>query len=293
MARRSIDWTKVTNEMKTMNQRGTGERNVDLNLFAPKLKDDGTYDAIIRFLPAPDLDLPYALVYNHGYQSQVTGKWVIENCPKSIEKKCPICEQASKLWNAGEEEDARRRFKKFSAYSNILVVKDPQHPENEGKVFVFRYGKKMFELIRNKMIPPSTLDEALMVFDYDEGANFKLKIRSKIINDAKGNKKPVPNYDSSEFTIPTKIGSEEMIEELEKQLIPLKPYIAADKFLSYSELEKKVKIADGQETTDYGDNESAAPVKAAAPAKNQTRAPAKATQDDSSEDDFFAKLRGE
>jgi hypothetical protein len=283
---RKIDWNAVANEMKTFDKKGAGhgDRAVDVNLFQPKLKEDGTYDAIIRFLPAPDMDIPYAIVYNHGYQAP-SGKWVIENCPKSINKKCPVCDSASKIWASGDEESARRRFKKFSAYSNILVVRDPQNPENEGKVFIFRYGKKLFEVIRNKMVPPSTLDEPLMVFDYDEGANFKLKIRSKIINDAKGNKKPVPNYDSSEFTQQSTL-DEALIEEIESLLIPIKPYISEDKFLSFSELEKKVAAGDGVATAD---NESyttpEAPVqKAAAPAK-------KAASSAASDEDFFARLR--
>lgn len=280
---RKIDWNAVANEMKNFDKRGGGnERTVDVNLFQPKIKEDGTYDAIIRFLPAPDMDLPYALVYNHGYQAP-SGKWVIENCPKSLGKKCPVCDSASRLWNAGDEESARRRFKKFSAYSNILVIRDPQNPENEGKVFIFRYGKKLFEVIRNKMIPPSTLDEPLMVFDYDEGANFKLKIRSKIINDAKGNKKPVPNYDSSEFTQQSSL-DEALINEIESLLLPLKPYVSEDKFLSFSELEKKVAAGDGNATSDSDSSEQEAPVAKAAPAK-------KPAQSASSDDDFFARLR--
>ena len=281
---RKIDWNAVANEMKNFDKRGGGnERTVDVNLFQPKLKEDGTYDAIIRFLPAPDMDLPYALVYNHGYQAP-SGKWVTENCPKSIGKKCPVCDSASRLWNAGDEESARRRFKKFSAYSNILVIRDPQNPENEGKVFIFRYGKKLFEVIRNKMIPPSSLDEPLMVFDYDDGANFKLKIRSKIINDAKGNKKPVPNYDSSEFTQQSSL-DEALITEIESLLLPLKPYVSEDKFLSFSELEKKVAAGDGAATADSESSEQeTAPVAKVAPAK-------KAAQSASSDDDFFARLR--
>lgn len=280
---RKIDWNAVANEMKNFDKRGGGnERTVDVNLFQPKIKEDGTYDAIIRFLPAPDMDLPYALVYNHGYQAP-SGKWVIENCPKSLGKKCPVCDSASRLWNAGDEESARRRFKKFSAYSNILVIRDPQNPENEGKVFIFRYGKKLFEVIRNKMIPPSTLDEPLMVFDYDEGANFKLKIRSKIINDAKGNKKPVPNYDSSEFTQQSSL-DEALVNEIESLLLPLKPYVSEDKFLSFSELEKKVAAGDGNATSDSDSSEQEAPVVKAAPAK-------KPAQSASSDDDFFARLR--
>lgn len=283
---KKVDWKAVQDAMSKVGQRGNSNRDVDTNLYLPKLKDDGTYDAIIRFLPSPDTDLPYAIVYNHGYQSLETGKWVIENCPKSLDKKCPICESASRLWSSGDEENARRRFKKFSAYSNILVVRDPQNPENEGKVFIYRYGKKLFEMIKNKMIPPSTLDEPLMVFDYDEGANFKLKIRSKIINDAKGNKKPVPNYDSSEFTAPSAL-SEQLVTEIESLLIPLTPYLAPEKFLSYSELERKITIADGGSVRDSEDERS----DIAQSRRKSEEVTDKATHAVDDADDFFANLK--
>lgn len=278
---RKIDWSAMMNEVATGGKKSYSDRQVDENLFQPKLKDDGTYDAIIRFLPAPDVDIPWVTIHNHGYQAS-TGKWVIENCPKTLDKKCPICEVASKIWNSGDEEDARRRFKKTSVYSNILVVRDPQNPENEGKVFVFRYGKKMLELIKNKLRPPSTLDEPLNVFDYTDGANFKLKIRIKIITDAKGNKKPVPNYDSSEFTTNSSLDAD-LIAEIESALIPLKPYISPDKFLSYSELENKVKTAEGLATRD-SDEDVQTPAQEAPKASKQAST-ASATND------FFSKLR--
>lgn len=282
MARKSIDWSKVTAEMANFDKKGySNDKKEDLNLFQPKLKDDGTYDAIIRFLPSPDTDLPYAIVYNHGYQGP-NGKWLIENCPRSIEHKCPVCENASKMWAAGDETAARSRFKKFSAYVNILVVKDPQNTDNEGKVFIYRLGKKMFELIKSKMIPPSPLDEPLMVFDYVDGANFKLKIRSKIINDAKGNKKPVPNYDSSEFTIPTAVGSEQYMDQLDTMLLPLKGYVTEDKFLSYSALKKKTDEIEGH----------AEVVEEEKPAIKKTTASATNKKDDAEDDDsFFERMR--
>lgn len=282
---RKIDWSAMMNEVSNGGKKSYADRDVDVNLYTPKLKEDGTYDAIIRFLPSPDTDIPWVVMHNHGYQAS-TGKWVIENCPKTLDKKCPICESASKIWNAGDEEAARRRFKKTSVYSNVLVVRDPQNPENEGKVFVFRYGKKMLELIKNKLRPPSTLDEPLNVFDYADGANFKLKIRSKIITDAKGNKKPVPNYDASEFTTSSAL-DDNLVAEIEQALIPLKAYISQDKFLSYSELEKKVRTAEGEASRDSDDEESTTEVVET----KKAPAPKAQTSQSSASNDFFSRLR--
>lgn len=286
MARKSIDWSKVTAEMSSFDKKSYGDKKEDLNLFQPKVKDDGTYDAIIRFLPSPDTDLPYVLVYNHGYQGP-KGKWLIENCPRSIDHKCPVCDNASKTWASGDEEGARKRFKKFSAYVNIVVIKDPQNPDNEGKVFIYRLGKKMFELIKSKMIPPSPLDEPLMVFDYDIGANFKLKIRSKTINDAKGNKKSVPNYDSSEFTAPVKLGDDKFIDQIDANLLPLKGYITEDKFLSFSALQKKVNEVEGrEEEVDETRTSDTASARTSAPAPKKA-----ASVDDEDDNSFFERMR--
>ena len=281
MTRRTINWSGITEKMATMDKKGGASYNeTDLNLYAPKLKEDGTYDAIIRFLPSPDTDLPFALVHNHAFRG-ANGKWFINNCPKTINKKCPACERASKLWNDGQESAARDRFKKFSAYSNILVVKDPQNPENEGKVFIYRYGKKMYELIKNKMVPGNEIDDAVMVFDYDNGANFKLKIRSKTA-EVGGKKKTFPNYDASEFMGISRL-DDKTVDYVEEHLLPLKPYIDDSKFESYESLLQKV-----NETEDIGfvQEEAPAPKKAA-------KAPAKEENEDEDTSDFFARLKGE
>lgn len=279
MARAKIDWSAVTEKMATMEKKGgSNDRVQDLNLYAPKVKEDGTYDAIIRFLPAPDMDLPFAIVYNHGFQAK-SGKWYIENCPKTHNKKCPACERATKLWNEGDEKAARSRFKKFSAYSNILVVKDPQNPENEGKVFIYRYGKKLHEQIKAKMIPQNEIDEPVIVFDYEDGANFKLKIRSKTVEE-NGKKKTFPNYDSSEFMAPSAL-SEKVIADVETKLLPLKPYLADEKFESFDALTQKLNEAEG---IGFAAEEAPKARPAAAP---------KAAVEEEDDSDFFARLKGE
>lgn len=286
MTRRSINWGAITEKMETMSKKGGANYNeTDLNLYAPKLKEDGTYDAIIRFVPSPDTDLPFAIVYNHGFRGY-NGKWFVNNCPKTLNKKCPACERATKLWNDGQEAPARDRFKKFSAYSNILVIKDPQNPENEGKVFIYRYGKKLYELIKSKMVPGNEIDDAVMVFDYDDGANFKLKIRSKTA-DIGGKKKTFPNYDSSEFMSASPL-DDKTVDYVEANLHPLKPYLDDSKFESYDSLLQKV-----NEVEDIG---FVAPEVTETKPATLAKKPAKAAKVEDEEDDtsdFFARLKGE
>lgn len=295
--RRKFNWSAVAEQMQTQaNPHKNKGAEEDTRFYKPKIKDDGTFEAIIRFLPSPDTDLPYTILYNHGFQGP-DGKWFIENCSVTHGEKCPVCQHASKVWSSGDEENARRRFKKMSVYSNILIVKDPQVPENEGKVFLYRYGKKMFEQIKAKMIPAQgSIDEPVMVFDYDEGANYKLKIKTKIINDARGAKKPVPNYDSSEFVSVSKL-PDHVVESVEANLYPLKPIISRDKFLSNEELVAKLNSVEGISTPVSQKAPTIDPLfqfedEAPAPVVSKpTKKPAPVAESDDDGDDFFAGLK--
>lgn len=282
MTRRTFNWDSITEKMSSMDKKG-GYSETDLNLYNPKVKEDGTYDAIIRFVPSPDTELPFALVHNHSFKG-ADGRWFIRNCPKTLNKKCPACERASKLWNDGDESAARDRFKKFSAYSNIYVVKDPQNPENEGKVFIYRYGKKLYELIKSKMVPGNEIDEPVMVFDYDNGANFKLKIRSKTA-EVNGKKKSFPNYDASEFMSPSRL-DDKVVDLIESKLLPLKPYIDDSKFESYESLLQLLNEAEG-----LGFVESKPTAKVASKPAAKVEENVEEDEDDTS--DFFARLKGE
>lgn len=286
---RKVDWTKITEKMNENTGKKSFRKDDEIaGLYVPKIKDDGSFEALIRFLPSPDTDLPFAVLYNHGFEGD-GGKWFIENCPKSIGEDCPVCAHASKIWKSGDEEKARKRFKKWSVFSNILVIKDPQTPENEGKVFYFRYGKKMYETIRNKMLPaPGSIDEPLFVFDYEEGANFKLKIKSKIIK-MNGQNKAVANYDSSEFAGKSKLGTDAFINEIDSQLKPLAVFLAKDRFKDIETLTEKlntceaigVAAAPAQATPTIAYNKPAA----------RPAAPETETVDDGpSDDEFFASL---
>ena len=161
--------------------KGGGENSYkDDRFWQPEVDKTGNGYAVIRFLAAPPSeDLPWVRVFSHGFQSK--GGWYIENCPTTIGQKCPVCEANNELWNSGDDADkdiARQRKRKLSYISNIMVIEDPVNPTNNGKVFLFRYGKKIFDKINDKMNPQYKDEDPVNPFDFWQGANFKLKIRN-------------------------------------------------------------------------------------------------------------------
>ncbi len=154
-------------------------KQVDERFWKPEVDASGNGYAVIRFLPAPDGEtVPWAKVYSHAFQGP--GGWYIENSLTTIGEKDPVGEVNRQHWNAGTEEGkevARRQKRKLSYYSNILVVKDPKNPENEGKTFLYKYGKKIHDKILAAMQPEFQDETPVNVFDLWEGANFKLKIK--------------------------------------------------------------------------------------------------------------------
>lgn len=248
---RKIDWDAVSKDMEVLTTKKTYERKVDTNLYSPKLKD-GSADVVLRFLPTPegDLNVPAAIVYSHAFQ--VNGKWVIAKCPQSLGKthKCPICDEASNRWRSGNKSQlTKSMFHKFSAYVNVLVIKDLNTPENNGKVFVMRLGKKLYQKLIDKMNPsPEALemgDEPIHIFDYWKGANFKLKIRTVDFVNYAGEKDTTVNYDSSEFASVSKLGTDAEIDVIESKLIPLKTYIE-DEQESLDKLQARLDRAFGE-----------------------------------------------
>jgi len=211
---------------------------VDERLWKPELDKTGNGYAVIRFLPAvKGEELPWAKVWNHAFQGP-TGQWYIENSLTTIGQKDPVSEMNTSYWNSGVESDkeiARRQKRKLQYFSNIYVVEDPKHPENEGKVFLFRFGKKIFDKIMETMQPdPAFEDEvAINPFDFWKGANFKLKIR-KVDG--------FWNYDKSEFDKkPSALFDEDdALEEVWKKQYSLKDYTAPTNFKSYDELKTRL-----------------------------------------------------
>ena len=207
----------------------------DDRLWKPELDKSGNGYAVIRFLPAVEgEDMPWAKVYNHAFQGP-TGQWYIENSLTTIGQKDPVSEMNSAYWNTGIESDkeiARKQKRKLQYFSNIYVVSDSKHPENEGKVFLFRYGKKIFDKIMASMQPEFEDESPVNPFDFWEGANFKLKIR-KVAG--------YWNYDSSEFEKPSAIfDNDAQIEEVWKTQYGLAEYSASTNFKSYEELKTRL-----------------------------------------------------
>ena len=208
---------------------------VDERLWKPELDKSGTGQAVLRFLPAPDgEELPWVKVFKHAFQGP-TGKWYIENSLTTIGKQDPMSEHNTALWNSGLESDkelARKQKRKLEYYSNIYVVSDPKHPENEGKVFLFRYGKKIFDKIMASMQPEFEDETPINPFDFWEGANFKLKIR-KVDG--------FWNYDKSEFDSVTPLAdSDEKLDGIWKSQYSLQDFLAPTNFKSYDELKKRL-----------------------------------------------------
>jgi len=222
---------KLVKEVEKLN---TVSSSSDDRLWKPEVDKAGNGYAVIRFLPAPEgEELPWVKIYNHAFQG--TGGWLIDNCLTSINAKCPVCEANSELWNSGSDankEIARGRKRKMSYYSNIYVVKDPSNPHNEGKVFLFKYGKKIFDKIQAAMQPEFEDESAINPFDFWDGADFKLKIK-KVAG--------YWNYDSSEFALPSPLlKDDEALEAIWKKQYSLVEFVSADKFKSYEQLKTRL-----------------------------------------------------
>ena len=208
---------------------------VDERLWKPELDKSGNGYAIIRFLPAPDgEEMPWVKLWNHAFQGP-TGKWYIENSLTTLNQKDPVSEYNSKLWNSGVESDkeiARKQKRKLQYYSNIYVVSDPKHPENEGKVFLFRYGKKIYEKVMEALQPQFEDETPVNPFDFWEGANFKLKIRK---DDGYW------IYDKSEFDSASQLNEDDSeLDKIWKSEYSLKDFLAASNFKTYDELKNRL-----------------------------------------------------
>ena len=191
--------------------------------------------AVIRFLPAIEgEELPWVRVFSHGFQGP-SGRWYIENSLTTLGKSDPVSDANNELWNSGSEankELARKRKRRLNYISNILVVKDPANPENEGKTFLFKYGKKIFDKINDVMFPAFADEQAVNPFDFWKGANFKLKIRKV---------EGFTNYDKSEFEGTTELfeGNDDKIEAVWKGQHALQQFVDPSNFKPYEELKKK------------------------------------------------------
>ena len=258
--KKSSSLDKLLNAVKEDSAPQDKKSYKDDRLWKPELDKSGNGYAVIRFLPAVEgEDLPWAKIWSHAFQGP-TGQWYIENSLTTISHKDPVSEHNTRLWNTGLESDkelARKQKRKLQYFSNIYVVSDAKHPENEGKVFLYRYGKKIFDKVMEAMQPAFEDEKAINPFDFWQGANFKLKIR-KVDG--------YWNYDKSEFDAPSPLlDDDDAIEEVWKLQYPLAEHTAATNFKSYDELKTRLDavlsgtVSVGNVTDELKDEPFAAP----------------------------------
>ena len=234
--RRANTLDKLLSQVQAESAPQEKKSYVDERLWKPELDKSGNGYAVIRFLPAPEgEELPWVKMFKHAFQGP-TGKWYIENSLTTLGgQKDPVSDYNSQLWNTGLESDkeiARKQKRKLEYYSNIYVVSDSKHPENEGKVFLFRYGKKIFDKLMAAMQPEFEDETPINPFDFWEGANFKLKIR-KVDG--------YWNYDASSFeNVSALKDNDDDLNAIWKNQYSLQEFLAPTNFKSYDELKKRL-----------------------------------------------------
>lgn len=262
------------------------------NIWKPKMGSDNTGYAVVRFLPGSDVTkTPWIKIFDHGFQGP-TGKWYIENSLTTLGQKDPVGEYNSKLWNNGTEagkEQARKQKRRTSYYANVLVIKDPNNPENEGKVKVFKFGQKIFEKVMGAMQPEFADEDPVNPFDLFEGANFRIKI--KMVGG-------YWNYDNSDFEKPGPLSEDESrLEQIFNAQHDIYDMIAPDKFKSYEELEEKLNTVLGATSAPAPQPAYAAPATSpaqddfAAAFEEKTSIPTATTSSSDDDDDLEAYFK--
>jgi hypothetical protein len=288
---------KVLDSIKEANAKPATESVGDNRFWKMKVDKAGNGQAVIRFLPTPDNeDLPYVKYFSHFVQGP-SGLYYSENCPTTISKDCPVCEANRELWNSGYDTDkevARKNKRKINYVSNILVLRDPANPENEGKSFLFSYGVKIYDMLMAQMNPEFDDEEPVIPFDFWEGADFKL--RAKNVGGYR-------NYDSSLFNKPSELydGDEDKLKSLYESLYSLVEFVDPGKYKSDEELGSRWKKVMGSDLVSRETLEEM--VEKEAPTAGRSEAPPKQkvvdkqTEDDDDDSDsvdsFFAGLADE
>lgn len=238
----------------------------DDTYWVPEKDKAGNYAGVIRFLPAPEgEDDPFVRLYRHAFKNR-QGKWLIENCRTSIGESCPICDRNSELWNADGNKEAnqaivRNRKRKVEYHANILIVNDPKNPDNNGKVYRFKFGAQIFSILETAIAGnPDIGREGINPFDFWAGADFELVITKNAMG--------LANYETSKFKSPSaaadKSGNEYSDKDLKRiwgECHPLAEIVAEDKFLSYADLEAKLNKFLGVEEGSRGDLNAAQTLK--------------------------------
>ena len=286
---RTEGFANLTSEINKLNKTAPAN-GPDDRFWKPDVDKAGNGYAVIRFLPEPaNEDVPFVRIWDHGFQGP--GGWFIENSLTTLGQKDPVSEYNSMLWNSGIEankDKVRKQKRRLSFISNIYVVKDPSNPQNEGKVFLYKYGKKIFDKLNEAMNPQFEDESPMNPFDLWEGADFKLKIR---------NVEGYRNYDKSEFDPSAPLLEDDAaLEAIWKSENSLQEFINPSNFKTYEELQAKLNRVLGLEGA-APTTTAESPVMEEAPApKVSAAAPAPAAPEVSVNDDddesleFFKKL---
>jgi len=260
----------------------------DDRFWKPELDKSGNGYAVIRFLPQPTgEDLPWVRIWSHAFRGP--GGWYIENSLTTLNRKDPVSEYNTELWNTGLEADketARKQKRILKYYSNVLIVSDPKHPENEGKIFLFRYGKKIHDKLAEVINPQFEDETAYDPFDFWKGANFKLKVR-KVDG--------FWNYDKSEFDAPSEVydGDEGKLEALYGKLYSLTQFLDEENYKSYDDLKSKLhRTLTGSGVQGTVEKFTPTP-KAVSSAPVETTTPASSDEGEEDTLSYFAKLADE
>ena len=279
--------TKALEQNLAPEDQSNKNKYQDDRYWKPEMDKTGNGYAVIRFLPSVEgEDLPWQRVWSHAFQDK--GGWYIENSLTTLSQKDPVSEENTRLWNTGLDSDkeiARKRKRKLSYHANILVVSDPKHPENEGQVRLYKFGKKIFDKITEAMQPAFDDESPINPFDFWKGANFKLKIR-KVDG--------YWNYDKSEFEGVTAVAdNDDKIKEIWSKEHALKAFVDPSNFKSYEELKEKLhRVITGDRNGSTVEN-----VKLPPQSNSQQKSDPVKSQPESSDDDdtlsYFSKLAEE
>lgn len=282
---RASEISRLVSAAGNNDQQKETKSYIDERQWKPTVDKAGNGFAVLRFLPAPEgNDLPWVRYWDHGFKGP-TGQWYIEKSLTSLGQQDPVSEANSKLWNSGDDRDkdiARERKRRLHYVSNVLVEKDPGNPENEGKVMLFTYGKKIHDKIMDVMNPEFQDEQPLNPFDFWSGASFKLKIRKF---------EGYRNYDKSEFAAPAALSEDDAeLESIYQKCYDLSEFTNPENFKSYAELEARLLMVLGQS------------VVSDLPARQQVEEPVTpksapeptiSSEDDDDTMSYFAKLAGE
>jgi hypothetical protein len=292
-AKFKFDWDAQREKANTETKSKSKNNLDDPRFYKIKRKEDGCAEVVIRFLPAPD-GMPYVKTAKHWFQDK--GGYYIKNCPSLVKgyESCPVCKYNGEIYNQfGDDKQGARsavgkKNRQVKYISNILVVNDPQSPENNGKVFLFEYGQKIFKKIDAAWNPPKdSIRKKLEVFDYYDGANFNLIVTQESKKDS------WPNYDESNFDTPSQIyESDDDIEKVHNKIMPIQEFIAEDKFETFESLSARFNKVMG-----FGAPDSAGKSTTKSEAKVETKSQQEADSnilfddDDDSDDNWLQDLQ--